>query len=994
MKIRQLYFATIVLVLVACGGGSSSGLPPVRPISPVTGNAVAAEIQNAQVTVYVLDRTGKGAILGSTVTDAQGFYSLDLQTQSQPVLIEVSGGQYVEEASGIRVELADGQVLRAVARYQSGQPMAVMVTPLTQLAAGLAQYRIATGVTPETAVDSALADVSTLLGVQVDKVLPHNITDSTSTTTVLTPPYTYGFLLAAISSFTQQISQLNSVPSHTVYTSVTLAQNMYNDIVSDGLLDGRGRNKTGDAMMDLAMGIKTLNQDVYRLALAQHLLAISASPQNKTGLGQTALHSLAHTLSTSADVLFGAAPPIDTADYAPVIKPALAENSAFNSIYNFQVAITSLIGAASVSFEIDGVPIGNAIDPTHPAILINTPAYTTGTHTIGVSATDVLGLSSHQEFTYRFGKVFVNVISAAATNTTPFTLTGNYDDQGAGFKSLTVQGKPVTPNADKTWSAQVNLTLGRNHIPVIFEAASDISDNLDVIVDYDTGPPSIDTSARHGTACFSNYDGTCTEFVLANDNLTAPLSIKTDHTELAGVAETRLALTDNNIPFFAFIVSDPPSDGVNTRAENLKVRFQYVKNSSVIVPWSNLTPVDNEYHLPLVTEVLSTAWLRSAPSDIHTLSVEVVDEAGNISTIQFSFMIEFVVAPFSIDSVIDTGDTTFTSVSFDARGSLYGNTVTVVEYAFTNTTGKAFNISPSDDSVHSVENLIDRLVRENVVRLQTSTEWRAGFVENLLSGSVCPSMPLDAELNPKWTPVTELLNYVGGGVWYPVRVPDPSLGTVESVLTDTPTAPLASSWTQLADIDGTYNSSVISLGDGRTLSYSYDYVFDTGHLDQPAAVRNWTVTLDGDVTTCPDVMFLQQRQVFSYASEPGYPKNTLSAVFDGAFFVTSSFTVFDDTTKLPIEAMAGWYFIPAGHMVLVRKQVTLPILNIYNDTDVADTTTFSSYTPHQFDHTLTWTINRAMKLNVAHDGGADNLLFMSTREVSAGVGTTTYQLSR
>lgn len=994
MKMRQLELAIMALVLVACGG-SSNGLPPARPFSTVSGNAVAAEIENGQVAVYSLDRNGKGTLLGSTTTDAQGFYSLDLQTPSQPVLIEVSGGRYIEEASGIGVDVADGQVLRAVARYQSGQPLSVMVTPLTQIAAGLAQYRITQGAEPAMAVDTALSDMGKLFGVSVDNVGPHNITDTTSTTTELTASYSYGFLLAAISSFTQQVSQQNGTPVHTTYTSTGLAQVMYNDIVSDGVLDGRGLNKTGDAMMDLALGTVALNQDVYRLGLAQHLLAISDSSQNKSGLARSKLRDLASALSSNADVLFGAKAPLNTAAFAPIIKPVLAQDSAFSGIYTFEVNIASVPGVASVSFDVDGVPVGDAVDADHPAIVINTHDYTEDTHTIGVTATDFLGLSSHQDFSYRFGNVFVNLTSASVTNTTPFTITGNYDDKGFGLKSLTVQGIAVTPAADKTWSAPVDLTLGRNHIPIILETASGASDHIDAIVDYDVGSPVIDASAGHSNACFSNGDGSCTELPLSDSNTAAPISIETDHTELAGVAETRTALGDSNIPFFAFTASDPPSNGVNSPEDKLKVRFQYKKNGDVIVSWSDLTPMNGEYLLPLATEVLSNAWLSSVPSDNHTLRIEVEDLAGNITSAKFSFKVEFVVAPFSMGDVTDTGDATFAGVSFDKRDSLFNVTIPAEEYALTNTTGKAFYIRPGDDSVHSVDNLIDQLVRENSVRLKTSTEWRAGFVENVLNGSVCPSMPKDSSFNDKWTPVTQVLNYVGEGTWYTVTAPAPSFGAIMPVSTDTPAAPSPSAWSQLADFDASYAAVVnLSLTSWKTLSYDYDYILDTSHLDQPAAVRNWHVDQFGSTTTCPDVTFLQQRQVYSYQSEPGYPKNTASTLHVTENFPTSGFTVFDVSADAEIIDVNGWYLIPASHDVLVRKQVVLPALTLHDDKDVADSATFSSYTPHLYDHTLTWTINRSMKMDVAHDGGTDNLMFMSSREVQAGSGAAIYQLSR
>ncbi len=987
MNVRQLFLAIIAFLLAACGGGGSGGVPPVRPASTVSGNAAAAEIQNGQVAVYALDSNGKGALLASTTTDAQGFYSLDLQIPSQPVLIEVRGGHYIEEASGIDVRIADGQVLRAVARYQSGQPLSLMVTPLTQLAAGLAQYRIVKGTDPATAVDSALSDVGKLFGISVGTVQPHNITNPTVTTSLLTAPYTYGFLLAALSSFTQQISQQNNVTVHTVYTSLSLAQVMYNDIVSDGVLNGRGLNKSGTAMMDLAMGTVALSQDVYRLAIAQHLLAVSASPINKTGLGRGDILDLAQTLSSDSDALFGSKPPVDTAAFAPVIVPVLTEGSAFNGIYNFAVNINSVAGAASVNFTVDGVSIGDAIDPANPTILINTQNYSTGPHVVGVTATDFIGLSSQQDFTYNFGSVFVNVTSAAATNKTPFTLTGSYDDQGYGFQSLTVQGKDVTPNADKTWSAQVDLALGRNHIPIVFETASGLSAQLDAVVDYDTGPPSIDTSAGHGLACFSNGDGTCTEQPLANSNLVVPISIETDHTELAGVAVTRTALDTNNIPYFAFTASDPPSNGVNTATDNLTVRFQYEKNSNVVLPWAVMTPVNGEYLLPLATEILSNAWLNSAPGDIQTLRVQVEDLAGNITSTSFTFKVEFVVAPFTMGNASDIGDSAIANVSFDQRSSLYNTTIPVEEYPFTNTTGKAFYISPSDSSIHNVDDLIDQLVRENQVRLKTSTEWRAGFVENLLDGTTCPSMPKDSSNNDKWTPITQLLNYVGGA-WNPVTVPAPTLGAVQSVSTDTPTAPSPTAWSQLPDFDSTYNSVT------GNLSYNDDYVMDTAHLNQPAAVRNWQFVSVFGTITCPDVYFLQQRLAYSYQSEPGYPKNNASTLHNGATFPTSSFTVFDVTANAPITAINGWYLIPAAHDVIVDKQVTLPTLTVYNDTDVADPLTFTSYTPHLYDRTLTWSINRSMTMSVAADGGIDNLTSMTSRDVQTGTGTASYVLSR
>ena len=209
------------------------------------------------------------------------------------------------------------------------------------------------------------------------------------------------------------------------------------------------------------------------------------------------------------------------------------------------------------------------------------------------------------------------------------------------------------------------------------------------------------------------------------------------------------------------------------------------------------------------------------------------------------------------------------------------------------------------------------------------------------------------------------------------------------------TAPSPSTWTQLVDFDGTYAPGLANPSPGVVLSFEYDYILNQPSFSKPAAVRNWKFT-DGTgyEKDCPDVNFLQQRQAYSYQSEPGYPQNIPSTTHDSTSFVTSGFNVFDATANASITPVSGWYLIPAGHAVVVSKQVTLPALTLHNDTDVADPGSFTSYTPHLYDRTLTWTIERPMIMDVAHDGGAGNLFSMTSRQVQAGAGAANYQLSR
>ncbi len=987
----------LAVLLVACGGGSND-LPPVRPSSVVSGNAVDAAIQNGAVAVYAFGANGKGELLGGGVTDADGFYALELQARSQPVLIEVSGGHYVEEASGVTVNLAEGQVLRAVARYVSGQPLSVMVTPLTHLAAGLAEYRVTQGVDAGAAVDGALASLSSLFNLQVTAVLPRSIADPRNVTTQLSDPHRYGFLLAALSSFTQWASAQNNAPVHTAYTSMALSQILFNDIRADGLLDGLGFNKAGDALMNLAFGVVALNQDVYRIAFAQHLLAISGGAQNKTGLTRADLREGARGLATSAHALFGGAVPAASSLFGPAIVPLTPEGAAFNGAYDFKVVIDSVLEAETVTFDIDGVVLGNAADAANPAFVIDTRAYQDGEYTVGVAATDFLGFRSYRQFKYRFDNIFVNITSPAATNQAAFTLRGNYGDKGQGLQALTVQGKPVSLAADKTWSVDVQLQPGRNILAMVITTGAGVVEQSEAVVDLDLGAPKIDTSAGQIDALFSRGDGSFVMAPLADVNSGAPLYIETDHAELAGVPLQAASLASNRIPYFSFVASDPLLNGVGTPEAELLVRMQYEKNNAVMAPWRMLSAVDGRYLLPLATETLHASWLNSTPNDIHALRVEVTDKAGNRVTTLFTFKIDFIVAPFDVGAVSDAASGFFSNISFAERESVYGANIAVMEYQFINTTGKTFYVNLEDSGAHTARNTIEELVRENKVRLKSTPEWRAGFIENVLQWDQCPSLPKDGGVD-KWAPVSQVLNNGGVGKWNPVKVPEPSFGEIEPVSADTKEPPLPSAWKQVPDtffVDAIYEKNTSTIASAGTLNYEFDYILNLPSIFRPAAVRNWKfVDNTGPLpvtTTCPNVNFLQQREVKSYESLPGFPRNVRSEVNE-SLPMASSFEVFDLSANKYIQAVSGWYLIPAGHTAAVRKRVTLPSFTLRNETEVTDPG-FKSYTPHRYDLALEWTVQRPVVLNVAHDAGVGNLFSMTARDVQVGEGEVVYQLAR
>ncbi|HEX22161.1 MAG TPA: hypothetical protein ENH21_01880, partial [Chromatiales bacterium] len=202
MIVKTARLLMVSILLLACSPGDAGGLPPERPAGTLTGQAVAAAIGNAQVTVYGFEKGKRGTRLGGTVTDDSGAYTIDIQAPSQAILVEISGGDYVEEASGISVALTEGQILRAVGHYQSGRPLTLMVTPLTHMAAALAKFKATNGMAVEQAIDEANAAVDQFFALDTRATRPALITAAGDPVSELANDTLYGFYLAGLSNWT------------------------------------------------------------------------------------------------------------------------------------------------------------------------------------------------------------------------------------------------------------------------------------------------------------------------------------------------------------------------------------------------------------------------------------------------------------------------------------------------------------------------------------------------------------------------------------------------------------------------------------------------------------------------------------------------------------------------------------------------------------------------------------------------------------------------
>ncbi|VAW85302.1 hypothetical protein MNBD_GAMMA16-134 [hydrothermal vent metagenome] len=388
----KCFFSAVlaVIFITSCGGGGN--LPESRPITSISGVAFDGAITNGLVTVYDYSSGSKGAKLASVNTDEFGKYALDLAIANRAVLLEVTGGQYVEEASGTLVALNPNQKLSTVINYTADSSNQVTISYYTHLAAGLSEFLIGTGVEVSTAINQANVLVNTMTGVSITDTIPQDITLGNPSDTELTDAYRYGFLTAALSEWTKGVSGQNNEEIHSLHNSIQFAQLAYDDVRIDGRLDGQGTNGA------LSMGVVTISADHYRNEIPLSLLRLANSNYNNSGLTPALLLDVAATYNSSSLALdiFAGAPATPFLQLAPVIGTlSHAEAEVVTDVIVFGAdVITDQVGLATIDITLNGEVFFSVTDFSKPVVEIDSNLMEDGTYELGITTKNVIGNSA------------------------------------------------------------------------------------------------------------------------------------------------------------------------------------------------------------------------------------------------------------------------------------------------------------------------------------------------------------------------------------------------------------------------------------------------------------------------------------------------------------------------------------------------------------------------------------------------------------------------
>ena len=462
-----------LVFLTACGGGAGSGSSPTGstiPIGVISGTSFDGLIIGGTVSVYDFTTGAKGALLGQTTSDGNGLYSLSLQVESRPVLVEITGGYYIEEAGvggfGTQVSLSNGQKLTALANYTTGLPLKVAVTTYSHLAAGLSAFQISKGTAVATAINNANTRASNLAGVNILTTTPKEITDVSNASATLTPELKYGFLAGAISMWTLNNTPSTAAPRTPPYTSIDFAQLLYQDIAADGLLDGIGLDSAG-AAAQLSFGTTPLGVNVYRKGLGVSLVQMAAHPNNKTGIDAPHVLSFAQNYVGNTDAMFGNVAPNPIPD--PVVT--ITSNAWVNKPSNVVAAIQDVFGIRSTDFIVDNATVATSAssNPTQ-TFQFDISKYTEGVHNVSIRVINLAGQTTTTT-------ISIGVDSVAPTSTVsglPLVHTsggiitvpvnGCASDSGSGTQSVTSLSTGTVVSVDPAtgcWSVP-NVSFSAN----------------------------------------------------------------------------------------------------------------------------------------------------------------------------------------------------------------------------------------------------------------------------------------------------------------------------------------------------------------------------------------------------------------------------------------------------------------------------------------------------------------------------------------------------
>ena len=276
--------AVSTTALVACGGGGGGGDSsgsPTASIGIISGTATKGPVSGATVRAFAISNDAKGGQLGSAQTDASGNFTMRVDAYSGPMMLQLHGGSYMDEATGTRMNMLDADdmtcVVPSISVTAGSATTGIQITPLTSMAHAWAEH-MAGGMTATNITTANMRVGAAYMGPGMDILMTHPIdpTVTGSANGASIDAKNYGMMLAAMS---QEAHQLGMTTSSSAM--ITAMHNDAEDGTMDGTMSGTPINMNGMGGM---MGGGSMMSAAGTGELATAMATFINSPMNRSGV--------------------------------------------------------------------------------------------------------------------------------------------------------------------------------------------------------------------------------------------------------------------------------------------------------------------------------------------------------------------------------------------------------------------------------------------------------------------------------------------------------------------------------------------------------------------------------------------------------------------------------------------------------------------------------------------------------------------------------------
>ncbi|MBI4826136.1 MAG: hypothetical protein HY807_06905 [Nitrospirae bacterium] len=289
-----LFIASLVLFIGCGGGGGGASVTTTTGTGTVSGTAIKGPVSGATVTAFNMNSNGtRGVQIGSDVTDTQGNFSMNLGNHSGPLMLQMTGGSYIDEATETTMNMSAGNIMTAVVpSMTAGENVTnIQMTPISSMAQQMAQNMVG-GMT-----EANITQANSMMGqyFSVNDILhtiPMNPLTNGSGAAATQDERNYGMAIAAMSQYADTIGMPNSSGMVTA---------MMNDAF-DGMMNGiMGGNQIimGGGMM----GGNMMQANAGTSGLSAAMLTFMQSGQNHSGLTVQDMQALMNNLSISNGII-------------------------------------------------------------------------------------------------------------------------------------------------------------------------------------------------------------------------------------------------------------------------------------------------------------------------------------------------------------------------------------------------------------------------------------------------------------------------------------------------------------------------------------------------------------------------------------------------------------------------------------------------------------------------------------------------------------------